>query len=797
MSFMEHVTFGLFSSGDELVLLEGGDSVSPIEALQYYCSEDILTVRELEELPGQDWVTGNALLLEPDSKTVVYLKVTNYAGLSRYFNSEGILIEDHGPDITLMAEGDKAEGKWIYRSDVSVLVTVREPESAGISSGIRQAGYRIEAEGEQSIEKGVLMEAGNTGIGEGEWEVRIPAENYNEKQVSLFVWAEDFAGNRSEKSISFAIDRTAPEIRIEYDRTAPDGGRYYNEIRTAKVIIYEKNFVEELAGFKITNTEGIMPKISEWEKEGDAYFCTVIFAADGDYSFAVSCEDGAGNGAEKSGGDFTVDRTSPKIEVTFEEAEEGRGQFFRTSRKAEITVNEHNFHGEGLRGRILFQEEGTGERIIREIKEEDFRSEGDIHRAEIQFEENGSYRIWLSAVDKAGNRQEGDEYKTEFIIDKNSPKIEINGVTDESANRGNVETVITCCDAYLDPESSFVKLERLDDREALSENTGIYMEDQDKRIRFLLNDLPYEPEMDGLYLLTVCCIDMAGNARERAVHFSVNRFGSVYMASEDTKEWLCPEDGSYPYLNREKDVVVREYNVDPVEKYQAAAGHDGEIRILKEGEDYARRKLEETGWYVYEYRISKKNFEEEGNYEVVLYSEDAAGNRMGNVSAKAEDRQAAFEFSVDKTGPSVFLSGAEDGGYYNTDELELFLNIRDNMSLGKVEICVGDKREIYEEENLQMDAEDRSRAIAFSVKEAEDWQILTVQAEDAAGNGIWTGEENAEDGTAVWRFFVNSSRLLQFIKKTGYLVFILPLSVTAAGITVVVFLKRKREQKDS
>ena len=108
---MEQITFGKYSSKEELVVLEGRDSISPVEPLQYFCSEREMTKAELEALPEKSWQTGNSLLLVPDTKAAVYLKVTNYAGLSNYFSSSGFIVENKGPVITLEPKGNSFPGR--------------------------------------------------------------------------------------------------------------------------------------------------------------------------------------------------------------------------------------------------------------------------------------------------------------------------------------------------------------------------------------------------------------------------------------------------------------------------------------------------------------------------------------------------------------------------------------------------------------------------------------------------------------------------------------------------------------
>ena len=51
-----------------------------------------------------------------------------------------------------------------------------------------------------------------------------------------------------------------------------------------------------------------------------------------------------------------------------------------------------------------------------------------------------------------------------------------------------------------------------------------------------MNDFAREEKMDDLYTLTAKSVDKAGNETEKSVLFSVNRYGSVYVLDDATRE---------------------------------------------------------------------------------------------------------------------------------------------------------------------------------------------------------------------------------------------------------------------
>ncbi|QNM06775.1 hypothetical protein [Qiania dongpingensis] len=814
--FMDYVTFGLFSNEKELVLLDGRDSVSPIEPLQYLCAGEGLPREYLEQADDAAWDTGSSFFLTPDSRNVVYMKTTNYAGLSEYYSSNGILVEDKGPRLALNIQNKEEPVNGIYRRTVKVGISAEEPSESGIYSGLKRITYRMEGKSpgeEDQILEGVLMEEaeGNSSM-RREWqgELEISPEKYDGRKVCLTVQAEDFAGNRSEESLWTAVDTSAPEISIQYNDVRPANEIYYNQIRTAVVSIRERNFSAEQVQFQISNTDGPMPAVSEWSHDGDLHRCHMEFTEDGEYTVLLGCEDMAGNVSWSKTEKFIIDRTPPEIFVTFEDIEAGRGKLWKNPRKAEITVVEHNFYREGVKGDVTAFLEGRQSRA--DLGE--FIHNGDVHTAMCTFEKDGDYLLQVSCTDLAANDcGEENHILEEFTIDRTPPEILITGVADATGNRGTVAPAVTVRDIHLLKESVSVEIWREEGKQAEGERKRAAAEKKEEEMaagerRFVFEDFSYDAETDGLYSLQVSCEDGAGNRTEKQIRFSVNRFGSVYVVDEGTAAWLYPASGSYPYLKEEKPVIVWEYNVDPVVSHQVILSCDGEVRSLLEKEDYTREEKEESEvakekplgkepgdqWRVYKYTIAKENFEAEGNYEVVLYSEDMAGNQMGNVLMKRMGGVGSIEFAIDKTGPDAVLSGAEDGGHYKMDELRLFLSVWDNMALKQVEIQSGDEKKIYVGNSLQDELRKNGGILAICLKEDDDWQYLSITAEDEAGNRMGTSKEGGgKEERIEWKLLVTSDPWIQLwrnpVRMAGYLA-----GTGTSAVFMAYFFRRRRRR---
>ena len=81
------------------------------------------------------------------------------------------------------------------------------------------------------------------------------------------------------------------------------------------------------------------------------------------------------------------------------------------------------------------------------------------------------------------------------------------------------------------------------------------------------------------------------------------------------------------YLQNPVDVVFCETNVDYVGNVEIFCRHDGEMRILKENTDYfCPVPGSDDSWKQYEYQILADQFQEEGVYELLMTTSDAANH---------------------------------------------------------------------------------------------------------------------------------------------------------------------------
>lgn len=352
---------------------------------------------------------------------------------------------------------------------------------------------------------------------------------------------------------------------------------------------------------------------------------------------------------------------------------------------------------------------------------------GDHHYASIVFREDGAYTFAVEGCDLAENPL--TSYETGlFVIDMTPPELAITGVADRSANNGEAAPEVRCADVNYDPEGTGITLEgsRKGSVKLAQPWSDIHSTDTGMTVGILWSpgDFAYTRDEDDLYTLTAVSRDLAGNVSRKSIRFSVNRFGSVYTLDEDAEK-LVGENGRY-YTNQEQDIVVTETNVDTLAFREITKNRDGALQTLQEGVEYTvEQNGSEESWKQYTYRISADNFREEGRYVLTLYSEDRASNAQDN-SAKGKQ----IEFVVDKTAPSILISGLEDNGQYQESSRDVILDVEDNILLAEVRVVLNGAETVYTASQL---AQTGGR-LQLTADSANHWQTLRVTATDAAGN---------------------------------------------------------------
>ena len=751
----------------------------------------------------------------------------------------------------------------LYNSDPTFDVTVSDSYS-----GIRNVKWTV-IEGGASTSKEISVD--NTGQitnnTDAQWSIpngtmdanlvtqltgSVPVTgNYND--MVLVVELTDRAGNVSYDYYTFGIDKTAPVISVSYNNNNADqrsGNTYFDADRTAAIVIEERNFNAENVVVNVTKDGRTYPVTLSWRNEngtehnGDdtRHITSITYDSDGDYTFSVSYTDRAQNrnngvnyGNSVAPTAFTVDKTAPVISVTYNNNNAQNGHYFRSDRTATIVITEHNFDV----NRVVFTRTASlnGSNIT--IPSVSWNNNGDVHTATIHYTADGDYTFNIAMDDMAGNTNNGVDYgasvaANSFTVDKtiNVPVItfsdkENGGAADDEDKRSFndiVRPIITVNDVNYG--SVNVELSRIV-RNGTQGDLQSLLAIPNGNGTFTSENFPEKIENDGIYSFSVTLTDLAGNTQTADEVFTVNRFGSVYVFNDVLNAAI---ENNYNQ-SISGNVVITEYNADPISKEMIQVTRDGSPVSLDDNvSSKTGNTRAEDGWYQNTYTIPQSAFAADGIYNIYISSVDNSGNtpEMSGENIyygenKLEGKDASF--IIDATKPQIVnvysdeveLSG--DQAIINAESLILKYEISDNIAIDTIEVHKGindpDPQKIVMDKVIEdsqattsADGENRNYTsyigdikVENGFNEDEIYFVIT----DKAGNVINTSSANTDENTAydlgTFKFLNNitvdtNPFVLWFANKPLFWGSIGALAAILIGVFLIIFFKKRKKNDD-
>lgn len=530
----------------------------------------------------------------------------------------------------------------------------------------------------------------------------------NANGLNLWVKLTDRTGHSSESSKVYSIDKDAPTISVSYDNTEEDN--FYNRNRVATITVHERNF--DPSKFTVSGSSGVL---GSWSNNGEVWVNTISFTEDKDYNFSLDCIDRAGNKAKTyTSENFTVDKTAPKLSISWDVPNPSNENYFNSHRTATITVVEHNFDSN------LFKKTGSGVMS-------GWSSNGDVHTATVSFNEDGEFEFGIGGTDKAGNASE--VYNSgKFNIDATLPKLSIEGVEEGISYKEDIKFSVNMSDDNIDSSKSSVEL-----LGRKSGNIRVSGAISGKSGTFTLDNIPKEELYDDVYTLKATVTDKAGNVESKNIKFSVNRFGSKYT--------FLDADILGNYIREPKTVVINETNVDKLDTNKAR------VRVIRDGSEVKVSSnqigIKETGGdvdkYNYSYSVDKSVFDRDGKYIVQVYSHALEGTDYSSVSEE-------YAFILDSKKPEIIISGLEDGKTYKDYKKKITIDIRDKSKITEVSAILNGKSVPLSKEN---------GIYTLEIQESKNKQSLSITVKDKAGNESTKSIEDFIISSEVATFIVN------------------------------------------
>lgn len=740
-------SFCNFYSADAKLIFKATDIGSGINKAIVYVGEKETHLEEVTDgvvevkLKVGDMGDVKVKLIDNVGMEVTYLlsEIKN----SRYedvYQSSKVLVENIGAKVTFTPSRDFDKNDW-YNKEVSLNIAidddyVQETESSGLKMTeiyINDVLYTLKSlDGYNQKNDSFTVTINN------EW---IEKVKNSEGTYTVKVRVTDNAQNVSENEKTVKIDAKAPVIK---ELSGVEAGGKYIGVATVLIGINEEHYYD--FGLKTTVS---VEKILDGEKttyEASKFIMTseettnaYTFGEDGTYTVKVLCEDAAGNKSEEKSIWFTVDNTKPiaNIEGVVENG------YYTDEVDVTIDIIESNYEDTNVSVTISKELNGEVSVITKEIK-----GTGKISSIVQNIREEGKYTIRVEALDAAGNVAVGRVVM--FTVDAGAPEIIITGVENRKAYKDEVVPKIKITDNYFESYSiSLVKTGVYYNEDRSFVNSFI---DQDVTKKFTkaltpiengvegtLNMFTKTQENDGIYTLVVTARDLAGRTSQKTVVFSVNRYGSVYIFDENLKSIINS------YVQEVKnDFIITEYNADKV------LTDSVNIRITRDGSLLDNVKVEmvpiedeldTTGWYAYNYIISKENFDKDGVYVISVTSQDDAGN----VSETITYDELAIRFFVDTTKPELVKVTGLSEDTYNADKIDVSYEVFDAIALKEIRVYVSDKQiqKINEFDDVTL------YAGKFSIEEGMS-QNVRFEIEDKAGNVTNSADDkDVKDGKVV------------------------------------------------
>lgn len=486
----------------------------------------------------------------------------------------------------------------------------------------------------------------------------------------------------------------------------------------------------------------------------------------------------------------TLDKTAPKMSISYTDNISANGEFINYDKKAILTVKERNFDSS------LVKFDGSRP-LVEWTKLND-----DEHQAVLTWKKEGLNDFNISMMDIAKNNS--NSISGEFTIDKTKPILDISS-TGTVRNKMYYPTsrvfTVKVIETNFDRNSVVVKGGSISGWSS-KDNTHIA-------------SISYSS--DGDYNLTVDVTDKAGNkggqynsskfvidktkpklevtgvsdnqsftgALKPIVKFSDKNIGNVSSTIKSKKNTLnligskgsgslvlqdVPKekkfDGIYNldadiedlagnkadetltfYVNRfgssfeedvynkkfvksvDEDVVIKENSVTEPKIARVSVTKDMETEVLVKDNNYkVNKKKDNQDFYIVDYNIFKDVFEEDADYKVVIISEDDHKDK----SLSTDSLKMAF--TVDSQAPDISTS-FKDGDVYQKAEVNIPIKIDDNTYLKSFSISVdGDVVKSGEYKDSKKD--DKWNSVDLKLTSKSSPQKIVIKATDFAGNEV-------------------------------------------------------------
>lgn len=706
---------------------------------------------------------------------IVFAYIIDGAGNVSYGWTNGIITESSNPgDVKISVTNQNSKG-FINKNFDAMVDVIDLPDAS--FSGVVSVVLKVVGNGSESV-RTLLTNNQNVTLDEllNSKEYKnlktsemIDAKSHESNEAYVEVTVKDRAGNSCTSNLPIMIDMTKPVISVGFNNNSPMNGKYYKDNRTATITIKEKNFDPSQVSIKATKN-GAAYTISglSWNNSGDVHTANITFAEDGNYAFSVDCIDKADNKADQvSVSEFVIDKTKPEYTIAYNNNDVRNGMYYNSGRIATITVTEHNFDESTY---VISSDDG--------IVKEGWTHAGDVHTTHITFNHDGQYEYNISIGDLAGNVSDPAENQV-FVVDTVYPEVKVTegkggkALATDSAHKKIFTPVVTVTDAYINEGKVKFSVKNQDGK---TFEVKPSLEKQGTTYTYSLNGLSNLE--DGIYTLSVVGADLADNTTPVEIRYSVNQHGSTFELSNETRALI---EAKAVTKNGVPNLVVTEWNWNEITKYKFTISKNGkqyDVQKIVECSSYPGNPDSDTIYYSVKssgdkakgfkniYTFYSGNFGDDGFYNIVVNSEDYAGNSV----LSTKDVKNTISFYVDNTAPEFYIDGINDGDRKAENEIVINLRVTD-MNLAKALFTLSTKDGIVAEYDYldliaKMQESDSTVMLGDTVTivlpSSDKKLTLDYDIEDMAGN---VRNSKLSEENVPMSFFVTTNRWILFVNN--------------------------------
>ena len=481
-------------------------------------------------------------------------------------------IDKSRPEITseLLNTSEDETFSDYYKSDQYVKITVKDRNFDD------DKVYFSEKENQTATVLSGFTCVGTDEYGVSTYEITVPYTKDGEYEIS--VSSNDLAENAGVRNNleHFVVDKTAPSLTVTYN--SPAGiGDFYREERTLSLTVSDTNFTSyRVECVRNTNCR-YFSGFSEWTENVYTNSSAITFDETGTYDFTIKVTDKAGNVTEFVVPTFVIDFDNPVI--GFYGAVDGG--IYQRDVEPNIRISDAYYDADtlevsltgvrtGFEGTIVTSEaDNTGEELTMTTISaggDDTSNYDDV------------YTLSVASTDKAGNETESVIY---FSVNCNGSVYDISDATgDINYSYISGENGVTVTEINPDViKSNDIEIVLYKDGvpTILTRSTDYVINKSEiageyKRYSYLIKPECFSE--DGVYEVSICSVDRAGNVNENLdadrgglIRFAVDNTApmvSVINTSSDTRYEEPERTVEFSVFDKYGDAAVTVY-VDDVE----------------------------------------------------------------------------------------------------------------------------------------------------------------------------------------------------------------------------------------